>query len=119
MGKAVFALGDLGYVGRLWSFLALHNFELDLVALLQTLIAFAGDGAIVNEHVRSIIAAEEAVSLRIVEPLHSAFQTIHVRPPFSCRFPQKGAISRTCKKCVRIVLPRGWSVKALHHTTMF
>ena len=36
-------LGDFCHVGRLGPFLALHNFELHLVALLKAFIAFAGD----------------------------------------------------------------------------
>jgi hypothetical protein len=47
----------------------------------------------VNEHIRSIVATQEAVSFGIVEPFDGAFQTFHVRPPlFFADFPLKGAI---------------------------
>jgi hypothetical protein len=36
----------------------------------------------VNKNIRSIVAAEEAVSFGVVEPLDSAFQTFHLRPLF-------------------------------------
>jgi len=74
--------GDLGYIGRLWPFLSLHNLKLYLVALLQALIAFSGDGAVMNEDIRSIITPKEAVTLCVVEPLDRAFQSFHVRPHF-------------------------------------
>ena len=35
-----------------------------------------------NKNIRSIVAAEEAVSFGVVEPLDSAFQTFHLRPLF-------------------------------------
>ena len=35
--------GNLGYVGRLGSFLSLHNLKFHLIALLQALVAFGGN----------------------------------------------------------------------------
>jgi len=64
-----------------------------------------------NEYIRSIVAAEEAVSLGVVEPLDGAFQTFHVRPLFLADFPLKGAIPGARKKRVGIVLLTGGTVK--------
>jgi hypothetical protein len=75
--------GGLDYICRLRTFLSLNDFKLDFVALLQALIAIAGDRAVMDEHIRSIIAAKETVSLRIVEPLDDAFHTFHVLSPGS------------------------------------
>jgi hypothetical protein len=85
--------GDLGYIGRLRPFLSLYDLKLYLVALLQALISFSGDGAVVNEDIRSIVTPEEAVTLRVVEPLDRAFQSFHVRPPFLADSPGKSATS--------------------------
>src|SRR5208283_1295836 len=98
--------------GRLRPFLSLHNLKLHRVALLQALVAFGGDGAVVNEYIRSIVAAEEAVSLGVVEPLYRAFQSFHVRPSFFADFPEKGAFPGIRKKCVGIVLLARGAVKA-------
>ena len=84
--------GGLGYIGRLRPFLSLNNLKLHLIALLQALVAFSGDGAVVDEYIRSIFAAEEAISLGVVEPLDGAFQSFHVRPSLFADFPEKDAI---------------------------
>jgi len=68
------------YVGCLRSFLALHDLELNGIALLQAFITFRTDGAVVDEHIRPVVSSNKAVSFGVVEPLHSTFQTIHVRP---------------------------------------
>jgi hypothetical protein len=70
--------GSLADICGLRSFLALHNLELHRVAFLQALVAFAGDGAVVNEHIGSIVPSNEPISFGIIEPLHSSFQSIHV-----------------------------------------
>jgi hypothetical protein len=51
----------------------------------------------VNKNIWSIVAAEEAVSLGIVEPLHGAFQTFHVRTLLFADRPEKGAIPGPAK----------------------
>jgi hypothetical protein len=38
------------YVSRLWSLLAFGDFKFDVVAFLQTLVSFGGDGAVVNKN---------------------------------------------------------------------
>src|SRR5215467_9644917 len=70
----------LDYVRSLRSFLTLNNFELYRVAFLQAFVAFGINGAVMNENVRSVVSSNEPVSFSVVKPLHSTFQTIHVRP---------------------------------------
>ena len=66
--------GRLAYVRGLRSLLTLHNLELHSVSLLQTLVAFTGNGAVVDEHVGPIIASNEPVTFGVIEPLYSSFQ---------------------------------------------
>ena len=83
---------DLAYIGRLRAFLSLDDLEFNLVALLQALISIARDGAVVDEDIRSTIAPQEAVPLRIIEPLHRAFYAVHFL--LSLRSPENGTYSR-------------------------
>jgi hypothetical protein len=83
----------LSYIGCLRPFLALDDLEFDRVALLQALISIARNGAVVDENVRSTITPEEAVPLRIVEPLHCAFDAFHLSLSLS-PFPGNGTNSR-------------------------
>ena len=83
--------GGLGYIGRLRPFLSLDDFKLNLIALLQAFVAFGGNGAVVNEHIRSIVAAEKTISLRVVEPLDRTFQTFHVHLPLLLTDPPEKA----------------------------
>src|SRR3974377_1585156 len=63
------------YHGRcLRSPLTITDFALHCVALLQALVALGNQGAIVHKDVRSVLPADEAESLRIVEPLYGSFQ---------------------------------------------
>lgn len=73
-----FWLGSLHYVCGLWTFLALGDFKLDLIALLQALVSLRGNRAVVNENVRAIRSSDEPVSFRIIEPLYGSFQTFHL-----------------------------------------
>src|ERR1700687_4650690 len=51
-----------------------------------------------NEYIRSIVTAEEAVSLGVIEPLHGALQTFrHVRPLFLADFPEKARFPGTAR----------------------
>src|SRR3954452_2806714 len=94
----------LAYICCLGSFLALHNLELYRVALLQALVAVARNRAVMDEHVRAIIASDEPVSFGVIEPLHSSFQAIHVpllatarrarAVVFSCHFASASAQSQ-------------------------
>jgi hypothetical protein len=66
-------------VTGLGSFLALDNFELDLVSFSQALIAFRGNRAVVYEYIRTVFTADKSVTFRVIEPLHSTFQTFHLQ----------------------------------------
>ena len=61
--------------------LALDDFKLNVIALLQALITFRLDGAVVDEHVRAVVPANKAEALRVVKPFHFAFDSRHV--PYS------------------------------------
>jgi hypothetical protein len=78
LGCAVSRFGD---VGGLRTFGTLSDLKFDFVPLLQALISFSRDRAVVNEDVRSTLATDETVSFCVVEPLDRTFQTFHVRPP--------------------------------------
>ncbi len=82
-----FLLRNFGHIGRLRPLLSLDNLKLHLIPFLQALVALGGDGAVVNEHIRSIVSAKESISLGIVKPLDGAFQTFHGRPLFFANFP--------------------------------
>ena len=62
----------------LGAFLALNYFELDIIAFLKTFVAFRLDGAVVDEHIRAVIATDEAEPLCIIEPFHFTFDSGHV-----------------------------------------
>jgi NADH:ubiquinone oxidoreductase subunit K len=68
---------EAGNLIGLRAFSALNDVELYFIAFFEAFVAFALDGAVVNEDVCSIIAAEEAITLRIVEPLYRAFILSH------------------------------------------
>lgn len=56
----------------------LHDVKLDLVALLQALISIELNRAVVNKDVRTVVPADEAVTLRIVEPLDFSLVLSHL-----------------------------------------
>src|SRR3954465_3889000 len=70
-------LGTFDHICCLWTFLALSNFEFDLIAFLKTLVPFNGDGAIVHDHIRTAFPAAESVTFGVVEPFHNSCQTFH------------------------------------------
>src|SRR3990170_6698570 len=59
-------------VGRLLAFRAVHDLELDRLALVQGLEALALDRGEVDEHVLPGLARDEPVALLVAEPLHGA-----------------------------------------------
>ena len=69
-----FRAGDLVGLGPL---LALHNIEFDFVALFQTFVTVKLNRAVVDENIRSIIAANESIAFCVVEPLHFSFVCSH------------------------------------------
>ena len=68
---------SLNNVRCLRTFLALGDFELNLITFLQALVAFGRDRAVVYKYVWPICATDEPVPLRVIEPLHYAFQPFH------------------------------------------
>src|SRR4029077_1069986 len=62
------------YIGSLRTFRPLHNFKLDSLSFLQSTVAVANDSGIMNENVRAIVAPDEAVTLRVIEPFYCATQ---------------------------------------------
>ncbi len=69
---------DAGHGVGLRPFLTLNDIEFDIVSFFQAFVSIQLDRAVVNEDVRSVIAADETVTLRIVEPLHFAFVLCHL-----------------------------------------
>src|SRR5207245_4205392 len=64
------SLGDRSDVGRFRTLRALALLELHARALGERLEAVAGDAAVMDEEIlRSLVGGDEAVPLRIVEPL--------------------------------------------------
>jgi hypothetical protein len=55
---------------RLRTLAPLNDVELDLISFVQTFVAIALNGAVMNEDVCSAFAPEKAVAFRVVEPLH-------------------------------------------------
>jgi len=82
----------LRYIGRLRALLSLDDLEFNRVALLQALISIAGDSAVMDEYIRSTVAPQEAVPLRVIEPLYRALYAFHFL--LSLRFPENGTYSR-------------------------
>jgi hypothetical protein len=71
----------LGNAFRLRAFLSLNDFELNIIALLEALITLRLDGTVVDEHIGSIITADKAEALCVIEPFHFTFNSRHV--PYS------------------------------------
>src|SRR5713226_4569317 len=59
-------------VGSLGTFGALNDLKFHRISLLQGTVSVAGDGGIMHEYVRTIIAPDEAVTLGVIKPLHSS-----------------------------------------------
>jgi hypothetical protein len=72
-------LSDFSYVSGLGAFLALDDLEFNLIAFSQAFVSLGSNGAVVYEHISSIITADKAVSLGVVKPLHSTFQSVHLQ----------------------------------------
>ena len=64
-----------GDVGSLRAFVALLDFEFDLLAFIQVAETFALDGGVVDKDIRAILTSNEAVALAAVEPLDRADDT--------------------------------------------
>jgi hypothetical protein len=60
------------HVCGLRSFRTLDDFELDQISFLQSAIPVANDCGVMNKYIRAIIAPDETVALRIIEPFDSS-----------------------------------------------
>ncbi|HLX75862.1 MAG TPA: hypothetical protein VKR26_14035, partial [Terriglobales bacterium] len=86
-----------------------YDVELDLLSFLQAAKAAGLDGREVDEYIFAILAADEAIALRVVEPLYSScFHCVanSFSGDFCCeikrRTVQAGAIQRTAHKPLSI-----------------
>jgi hypothetical protein len=76
-------LEALGYFSNstyrigLRTFLSLNDVEFHLVPFFQALVSIELDRAVMNKHVGSIIPADKAITLSVIEPLHFAFVLSH------------------------------------------
>jgi hypothetical protein len=79
-------------VAGLRSFLALDDFELNVITLLEALVSFRGDSAVVHKYIGSIVTPDEAKPFGVVKPFDFAFNPGHLRlPPYIAH----GAITRS------------------------
>ena len=90
--------------------MTLHNFKFNVIALLEALITFRGNCAVMHKNIGAIVAPDEPITFRVIEPLDRTFHTFHVRPlgPSSFGPSPYPAIDA-------IVLPQGRAVKGLRH----
>src|SRR5262245_23057705 len=71
---------QLGNVGGLWSLFALSDFERHPLPFIERAVVIADDCRVVHEDVTTLIAADEAIPLGGIEPLHCALS--HALPSF-------------------------------------
>jgi hypothetical protein len=62
---------------RLGPFLSLDNVEFDFIPFFQALITVELNRAVMHKYVRTVVSADEAITLRVVEPLDLAFILSH------------------------------------------
>src|SRR5262249_20383428 len=72
-------LSRLLNVLRLQPLRSLGDLELDRLAFGERTEALPLNRAVVDEHIRSVLARDEAVPLGVVEPLHSALRIRHLK----------------------------------------
>src|ERR1700730_1244323 len=73
--------GTLCHICRLRPLWTLDNFEFNRVPFVQGFVSLAYDCRVVDKYVGSILASDETVTFRVVEPLDLAFHnsTMHSR----------------------------------------
>ena len=74
-GETGSTLGSFAHIRCLWPLLPLHELELNHIALLQTLVAFRGNGAVVDENIGAVFSANEAIAFGVIEPFHRSLHT--------------------------------------------
>ena len=94
--------GGFLYLGCLRSFGSLDYFKFDWITLLQCPVAVPGYRRVVYEDIRPILAANESVSFRIIEPLYCS---VHFVSPLDgdsgggdCKAPPRARIARSVSK---------------------
>src|SRR3954453_6483205 len=63
-------------VRRLQALVALHDLELDLLALGQRPVALRLDGGVMHEDIVAVLPGDEAEALLVREPLHGALSQL-------------------------------------------
>src|SRR5881398_479357 len=97
--RAKFGLTDDADVAGLGAFGALFDLVLDLRAFGEALEALAGDRAEVNEDVvAAVCLRDEAVALRVVEPLHGSACHFHLPAPSTNVQRRRGRTNGTTAK---------------------
>jgi hypothetical protein len=71
------------------------DFKFDRIPFLQAFIPLGSNCAVVNKNIGAILAPDEPVPLRVVEPFDRTFQTFHLSSPRSAR-PLDSQGSETC-----------------------
>src|SRR6516225_678398 len=74
------------HVLRLQTFRPLLDFELDLLSLIQRLVAVALNGGEMDEHILARLALNKPKTFRSVEPLHGTLLFAHGIPLLSKEF---------------------------------
>ncbi len=59
-----------GYVFSLRAFLALSDLELHQITLFESLVTLSLNGGMVNEYIRPVVLADEAITLGVVKPFY-------------------------------------------------
>jgi hypothetical protein len=81
-GYRAVPLSSFGHICGLRALLTFGDFEFHLITFLQAFVSLRTDRAVMNEDVRTIRTTDKSVSLSVIEPLHSPFQTFHEGPSF-------------------------------------
>jgi hypothetical protein len=96
---------QLGYAVGLRAFLALNDLKFHLIAFLQAFVAFRGDGAVMDEHVGSVLVTDETKSFSVVEPFDLTANSCHLLvPPNRSVAPRRVGISQ-CDPMRNDILP--------------
>ena len=73
-------------IGSLRALGPLHDFKLDRLSFLQGSVTVTDDSGIMDENIGAIVAPDESVSFRIVEPFYRTTQSAAL-PRRNCSFP--------------------------------
>gem|GEM_PF-4388334 len=83
--RSVIVESDSGYVNSRWAFLAVLNFELNVLAFSQSFEAITLDCREVYEYIFAAVSrSNEAKTFRLVEPLNLTFNLCHLQNSLEC-----------------------------------